>query len=85
MLITIWSLQYLLLKGVNLKQLKWQKKSHDLYTKLGNVGQSKYSPYIKVHEEFILTSLFPQTINNLVGSKFKFLKTKLMFFTQTEF
>ena len=50
-----------------------------------NVGQSKYAPYIKVHEEFILTLLFPQTINYLVGSKFKFFKTKLMFFTQTEF
>ena len=63
-------------KGGEFEAAKMGEKSHDLYKKLGNVGQSRYAPYIKVHEEFILILLFPQTINYLVGSKFKFLKSK---------
>lgn len=39
---------------------KMGEKSHELYKKLGNVGQSRYAPYIKVHEEFILILLFPK-------------------------
>lgn len=68
-------------QGGEFEAVKMAAKSHDLYTKLGNVGQSKYVSSIKVHEDFILILLFPQTINYLVSSEFKFLKTKHVFYT----
>lgn len=56
-------------KGGEIEAVKMAAKRHDLYMESRNVGQSKYALWIKVHEDFILILMFPQTIKHLVHSK----------------